>query len=250
MEVVMRRRFPFLAILLAVLLLPPRAFAVSYSAFTVLDLNNLSFNGISLTNLSSINGLQVQANDVAGPNGHQGDGAAFFTPWENHTEVNSISGVVTAVTVADQSKLSTSLSMSLCCTGTTGDPYSSRFGSFVTNEAGNITVAIPFTLEHSGIPSPITGFFSIAWASLSLSGLSTSAQLDAAFGNGSRFGTLSLTRFFGAGETGLFGIETSINASYRAVPLPNMLWPTVAGIVAMFLIAEVKRRRMQAERLT
>jgi hypothetical protein len=128
--------------------------------------------------------------------------------------------------------------MTLCCTGTTADPYSSRFGSFIANEAGNLTITIPFSLTHSGVPNPITGFSSNAWASLSLGGLSTSGQLNAALGSGSNHGVLSLTRFFGLGENGNFRLETSINAAYRSVPEPNLLWPNLAGLAGISFLAK------------
>jgi hypothetical protein len=246
----MRRPLVSLGIFLSSFIFTSPAFAISYSGSTLLDFSNFSFSGISITNLSSSSQFQVQSNDVAGPAGHQGDGAAFFTPWENHTEVNSIPGVITAVTVADGSQLSTSVTMNVCCIGTTADPYSSRFGSFIANEAGNLSIAIPFSLTHSGVPSPITGFSSIARASLSLGGISTSAKLDAAFGSGSRHGILSLTRFFGAGETGGFGLETSINAAYRSVPAPDLLWPTLAGMIGIVFLAEWKRLKEARSLLT
>jgi hypothetical protein len=233
----MRRNLLSSCCLLGLLFLAPPAFAISYSGSTLLDFSNFSISGIGITHLSSMSASQVQSNDVAGPAGHQGDGAAFIIPWENHTETNSIPGVVTAVTVADQTQVSTSVTMTLCCAGTAADPYSSRFGSFIANEAGNLTLTIPFTFMHSGVPNPITGFSSIAHANLSLSELSTSAQLDAALGIGSHQGLLSLTRFFGAGENGRFGLETSINAAYRSVPEPDLLWPTLSGLVGIALFA-------------
>jgi hypothetical protein len=242
----MRRNFLFPSFLFGLLLIAPQpAFAISYSGSTLLDLSNFSFSGISIIDLSFSG--QIQSNDVAGPAGHQGDGAAFFNSWVNHTEVNSIPGLVTGVTVANESQLSTSVAMDVCCSGTTADPYSSRSGSFIANQAGNLTLAIPFTLTHSGVPNPVTGLSSIARASLSLGSLSTFAQLDAAFGSGSDHGILSLTRSFGAGETGGFTLETSINAAYRTVPVPDMLWPTLAGMVAMGILS---RRREMSEAMT
>lgn len=97
-----------------------------------------------------------------------------------------------------------------------------------------------------GVPDLIIGFSSLASVSLSLFNptiLTTSAQLDAASGIGSRVGTLSLTRFFGTGESGNFLLETKMHA----VPAPDMLWPTLIGMIA---IAVFFRRRQRSEAMT
>jgi hypothetical protein len=50
-----------------------------------------------------------------------------------------------------------------------------------------------------------------------------------------RTGNLSVTRYFRAGESSLFGLGTTVSFNTReaSVPVPEMLWPTLAGLVGI-----------------
>jgi hypothetical protein len=247
----MRRNILSIGVVLNVLLLASQAFAISYSGSALLDWGKLTFSGINITiNSEPLASRFTHLAGVMEAGGDIGrldltDGAPGFRPgWDDWTVIgsNSIGTLVTAANV-------TSLYASATMTGS--GPFgfetyviSERGGSLVANQTGYLTVSIPYILTHSGIQSSDVAFTSRGLASLSLNSVGSSTEtfvdLHTASGITSRTGTLSLTRFFNEGEFSTLLVHGSVTA----VPAPEMLWPTLVGMVGIVLYVEMRRRRL------
>jgi hypothetical protein len=72
-------------------------------------------------------------------------------------------------------------------------------------------------------------------------------QKPSVIGEGSKTGILSLTHWFKAGQYLDFQLRATSSTYYASVPIPDMLWPTLVGMVGISLYAErVRRRRLIA----
>jgi len=228
----MRRNILFASLVIGLLLLAPPAFAINYSASAWLDFSNLTFSGIGVS-LNPDEQRLATSKSVLPSLG-----------WPDQTLTTDIPGSQTEVVIADSTQGKTSISM------TGGDVAFAdfiRWGTVVANEAGNLTVSIPYTLMQSGIPTGDPSFSSIAEVGLNLPTSDNSASshliITNMSGEGSWSGVLSVTRYFSAGETHSLIVNARNDA--RVVPLPNMLWPTLAGMVGLGLLHERQRRRDQ-----
>jgi hypothetical protein len=234
----MRKNLLFVSFLLSLLLLAPPAFAISYSGSALLG--GFSFSGISV-DLVSFGQHQAAIAGGLFTMHEPCDGACRFDEWRNQTVTAVVPPVATAISLTDQANTLYS-SSSLTGTeffgsGASAFSITERSASFIANEAGNFTISVPFSLAHNGIPPPGSGFSASVSASLSLFGVSTHAQIDDVSGITSRAGTFTLTRFFGAGESGSFQLATRSIAGL-SVPEPDLLWATLLGLVAIALLVK------------
>lgn len=235
----MRRNFLFASFLLGLLLLASPAFAINYSASAFLDLTSLSFSGINFTLTEGPPGnvpyAQRGAVSVSPPCCFAFDDpkSEFWLDVHTGTEIPTV-GTANAVFS------STQLASSINLIGP-GDAFSNtlRQGTIFAQEAGYLTASIRYSFAQSGVPSSLTGFSagSHVGLNLGLSNLLVSPDLA----NGTQTGTLSTSWFFNANESALFALSTGTSAS--AVPEPNMLWPTLAGMVGITLVVGVRRRQ-------
>jgi hypothetical protein len=243
------------------LALPPPIFATSYSGSALLDLSTLSFAGIKVTAIPQTPpgsvGPQIQsamASSTLDPlfPGHADACNGFCEgQWEDRTLTAIVPQRAASISTASSAVLSSSTSLIAGIPNSLGHAAGSRQGTLTANEAGFLTMKVGYKLMQSGVPSPITNFSSRGLASLFLSDLGPDASVvrnddgfEAASGNVVRTGILSVTRFFGVGESRIFGVHTfaDFNTS-QAVPIPDTLWPTLIGMVGFFLLAERKRWR-------
>jgi hypothetical protein len=256
----MRQHLVSIGLLLG-LALPPPIFAMSYSGSALLDLSTLSFAGIKVTVIPQTPpgsvGPQIQsamASSTLDPlfPGHADACNGFCEgQWEDRTLTAIVPQRAASISTASSAVLSSSTSLIADIPNSLGHAAGSRQGTLTANEAGFLTMKVGYKLMQSGVPSPITNFSSRGLASLFLSDLGPDASVvrnddgfEAASGNVVRTGILSVTRFFGVGESRIFGVHTfaDFNTS-QAVPLPDTLWPTLIGMVGFFLLAERKRWR-------
>jgi hypothetical protein len=250
----MRRNILFISVLFGWLFVAPAAFATSYSGSTLLDWSTLTFSGIGFSFSSQFQSqfTHVDVDEVAllTPGGKL---STFNDPsWVSHTLIDSISQIGTAVSIADTSVLYASASQ----TGIGAAVASTeRFASFIPTATGNLTISINYTLMQSGVldNTPFLGNQRIfattsAFLNLTASGFPFNpitadiTTSGAGLRNELKTGTLSFTRWFNAGESGELRLGVS-SISAQVVPVPDMLWPTLLGMLGVGLYAERARCR-------
>jgi hypothetical protein len=244
----MRRKVVFISVLLGVLLYTLPSFALSYSGSATLDWSALTFSGISST-------FHFDPNDINGPAIAQG-AAAIISPqpdlqeWTT-TAISSVSpDVGTALAVASPTVLSASAS--LIGVGGFGAGIG-RFGSLLAHESGALTISIPYVLTQAVSPNswvapptfttPNVSPYGFTGVRLNFGLGSSIVELDARTGTGSQAGTLTRTFTMSAGEQTILSLTAGTAAFVTSVPVPDMLWPTLAGMFGIVLYAESVRRK-------
>ena len=132
-----------------------------------------------------------------------------------------------------------------------------RHALLTATQAGSLTLSINYAITHSGLLIGDSDFSSIGRAGLSVGNFSdVKRQTD--FRDLRLFtlpledaprdqrGIASVTYLFNAGESAPLSLFTTISAT---VPEPDMLWPTLAVMVAIALVAEMRRRLDQCHLL-
>ena len=236
----MRTPFLFMAPILAVLLLAQPAFAISYSSSAILDFGTLMIGGISISPGNEFSQVREQR-QFAGVN----DSERFSTnnSWVSNTVIQDMPNVGSARSILEPSLIQSSAS--LTGRGTVGADTTRQF-FFIANEPGDLTVSINYTLSQVGVLDPkieplLNGvaFVDISLFPFTSPFVSDSAVLttiDSVLGDGSKTGTLSFTGHFSPErvDQGVSAILT-MRATSRAerVPVPDMLWPTVIGMIGL-----------------
>ena len=243
----MRRNSLFLGLLLSLLLLGPPAFAtsLSYLGEASFDWTSLSISGIPIT-LTGL-GLEQQHGATAQPRpntGNPGSGGTFFD-WSDRTFTQTLPQAATSVSSADASRLFASVSM--FGGPAIGISEVGRGAHFTAMQAGDLSISIRYTLSHAGVPALQSDLLSNATASLSIGAQFSSTTrsertLSSALGNGIQTGTLSVTRSLREGENGSWFVFGQVAAT-STVPEPDMLWPTLLGMITIAVYVERRRRQ-------
>jgi hypothetical protein len=234
----MRKYLSILGFLSGVmLLLASPAFATSYSSAVLLDWSSLTFSGVGSDLSPGLQGNSHFLNECCS--------GALADPWSDFSRTVILPGVAATTTYVDNRSLFASLNVF------SPDLYHAtiamaRIGQINVLETGFLTMSIPYTIMQAGASSLGSGFFSTAQAGLGFCSLGgpacpLTAEILSTSGDGAKTGTLSITRFFQAGDQVPFSAIADIR--YNAVPVPDMLWPTLAGLVAIAVYAERIRRR-------
>lgn len=239
---------------LGLLLLVPPVYAVNYTGEAILDWNTLKFSGIPITMMED---RRSQGYSSFIDQNHTLNSG--FNDWRPYiTTLNGPQGT-TAITAADSSRLyaffGTSGSMS-------GNSEVDRLGNFTALGTGQLTVSIDYTLRTIDVASLPNGFTLGTGGLLTLEAehdhnsqmLESHAQLFGLSGlTDQQQGTLSLTEPYQRGETGEFVASAFVATSGAggslpgfggsSVPVPDMLWPTLAGMIGIAVWAERRRRQ-------
>lgn len=239
------RKSPLLSSLtLGLFLLVPSAHAVNYTGEAWLDWTSLKCSGIPIT----MTATNQTHNVFIHPNSVQSE---FFEDWRDHITTLTVPQGATAVSAADSSRLYASF-------GTfgsgAGNDSVERVGVFSATDTGNLTISIDYTLRTIDVSSLQSNLYSWTGVGLRLyrenttpiedHGILNASSRDSVLG-----GTLSVTQSYQRGAIGSFVATAHALTDVRgsSVPLPDMLWPTLAGMIGIAFWAE--RRRQQA-RLT
>ncbi len=253
------RTSPLLSSLtLGLLLLVPPVHAVNYTGEAVLNWNTLQFSGIPVTmTTDKLQETTVVASPLTPNQGVGKNKNDSFSNWSDHTSTVTIPSI-TAVSIADASQLHTSVNV----TGPgSGEADATRWGGFSAMDTGNLTISIDYTLQQIGAlslkpfqlasPGPPTVSLSVGnkmFGETITPGEREVAQLPnvhARLVDGDQTGTLSVTSSFQRGESGYFIADASLtpNSGVSGVPVPDMLWPTLAGMIGIACWAERRRRQ-------
>ena len=129
-----------------------------------------------------------------------------------------------------------------------------RAATFTAVDTGRLTISIDYTLQHVGVLTPPGGFSASESVYLHLAGDtfndSTSRSLSSILlSDGKETGILSLTGPYKNGELGFFITEALANGSsgVSSVPLPDMLWPTLVGMIGLAFYVERTRRKLACD---
>ena len=232
----MRKHALFLSLLLGVFPLALPVHAVNYTGEAWMDWTSLRLTGIPIT----MRETSQLTNVVIPPNNTPEES---FQDWRDHTTALNIPPV-TALSHADANRVYASVS--LAGPGV-GSAQLYRSAVFTALETGKLTVSIDYSLQQSGVTSLPSDIESKSRAFLLLSNPSNVEalrELSSAAGDRTQSGTLSLTESFQKGEGGVFATTLGVNVAERTgtVPLPDMLWPTLAGLIGIALWVERRRR--------
>jgi hypothetical protein len=245
----MRKVLQSLGLALGLFLLVPPVYAVNfnYTGEASLNWNTLRFSGIPIT-LTEKN----QGHGAFAPPNHSQN--TIFQDWISHgTSFSFPQGETTAIanTNADSNRLYAFVNLS-----GVGEP--ARFGGgqansasverssyFTAMDTGQLTVSIDYTLRQvgslpTGFEATERGLLVLAAGNFSRSGIDQSLLMTT-LGAHAQSGTLSITESYQRGETGQFFAEPSVVAGF--VPLPDMLWPTVIGMIGLAFYVERTRRK-------
>lgn len=250
----MLRNVLFPGFIIGLLLFATPAWTLDYSGSASIDWSTLTLSGIPI-NISDDFAPNLQGHAVnlvsslpppADPSIFTSFGTGYHTNWST-TEALSITlpeiQLGTGSSIADATHLTASVNM--VGPGVI-DALINRNAWFHAAGTGNLTVTIGYSLTQVGVPSLHSGFASTATAGLtlnSLGGAETSALATLASSSGpSQTGVLSLTHTFQVGEIGNFTAFASEHAS-QSVPVPDMLWPTILGMVGIACIVAWRRPR-------
>ena len=236
----MRRPLLFIGILFSLLLLDPPAFAISYSTSAFLDLTTLSFSGVTISPIGS-EGLSQTLSTFLEGNTTGGSRPSWISETVNQHD----SQIGEAGAIGDSNFMRTSANL----IGSSGSlsSFVSRDATFSIIGTGLLTVNIQYALAQSGLldSAHVGGsFVSMDFVFLS-NGVADQLQTQGSLlGTGSKSGTLSLTQWFSAGQEATLNLRTVSFA--QSVPEPDMLWPTIAGVVGIGVLG---RRRAQVSTL-
>ncbi|HWF61728.1 MAG TPA: hypothetical protein VN666_15655 [Nitrospira sp.] len=251
----MRQSALFSILTLILFLLVPPVHAVNYTGEAVLNWNTLQFSGIPIT-ISTTRGGQGVGGDIF-PNSFPSTG---FPQPRNGTLTLSVPHVGTSISSMGSNlfgiRSSSPLYASVNTLGGEGDAGADRNNFFTAMGTGQLTVGIDYTLQQIGQSSLPSDFVSRDIGILSLfrenypgPPLEDRVELTSSSGDNLKSGTLSVTESYQRGDTGGFIATASVITGEQgsSVPVPDMLWPTLAGMIGIAFWAE--RRRCQA-RLT
>lgn len=238
------RKSPLLSsLIVALFLLVPPVYAVNYTGEAWLDWTTLEISGIPITMTAPRQGHIVTIAPVTGPiirQDHQ------FQDWRDHNATLSIPQVATAFSSADAERLYTSF-------GKSGSPAGQaevfRDSRFTAMDTGNLTISIDYALQHNGVEvlqdsiGSANVFLQLGRDQSPL--LADRGELVSTSGDRIETGTLSLTRLYQSGDSGGFFTAAHITASGggSSVPVPDMLWPTMVGMIGLAFWAERRRRQ-------
>jgi hypothetical protein len=232
----MRRPLLFIDILFYLLLLASPVFAISYSTSAFLNITTLSFSGVSISPLGS-GGFSQTVSTFLGGTTTGGSKSSWVSEKVNQHD----SQVGEAGAIGDSKFMGTSANL----IGSSGSlsSFVSRDATFSINGTGNLTVSIQYALAQSGLlePAHVGGsFVTMDFVFLS-NGIADQLQTQGSFpGDGSKSGTLRLTQWFDAGQEATLNLRTT--SFVAQVPVPDMLWPTLAVIVGLAMFTEKRRR--------
>jgi hypothetical protein len=245
-----------------VFLFTPSAFAASYSASVEFDLASLRFSGIPVSFSAVIppgtfdplrNDVTVEQRDTFIFAGTSVSSHNILSPnWINGATVDHIADVGTVTALATPVKLSSSIDLR---SSGIGSSLIARNGLLTATQAGVLTVSINYSIFHSAILVGDPDFFSVGRAGLSVGNfadvnqqrdfrdlrLSNISPLDAPL---EQRGTASVTYSFNAGQSAPLEVFTTIRGS---VPVPDMLWPTILGLLCIVGYSEGRQRRMRTQ---
>lgn len=239
------RKSPLLSCLtLGLFLLVPPVHAVNYTGEAWLDWTSLKFSGIPIrmTETNQTHNVFIHPNSVR---------SEFFEDWRPHTTTLNVPQVATAISAADSSRLYASFST---FGSGTGHSEADRVGVFSAMDTGQLTVSIDYTLRTIDVSSLQSNLYSWTGVGLRLyrenttpiedHGILNASSRDSVLG-----GTVSVTQSYQRGAIGNFVATATVLTDVRgsSVPLPDMLWLTLAGMIGIAFWAE---RRRQQTRLT
>jgi hypothetical protein len=225
--------------LFGLLFLTSPAFAISYSTSAFLDLSTLSFSGISTSSLSSGSQSQTQHTFITGST----TGFSNEPSWLSAMVTQEDPQFGTAVAIAGPNLMTSSITYTGPSGGVSSFVY--RDAAFTANSTGYLTASIQYGLAQGGVlaNSPLqVGGSNVQMDFVFLSnGISDAlATHGSVVGDGSRTGILSLTQWFNAGQEARLSLSAASFAS--SVPVPDVLWPTLAGLISLAILAERTRR--------
>lgn len=226
-----------LALILSLTLTVP-AYA-DYSGSAVLDWSSLRFSGGTvLLNDHAAPVLQLQGVNIVGDIGSGGVGLWEVNDWTPVPFAFDLPGVGSvAASVTDTQMIA---SGTLVSTGLV-DSAVGRQSGFEIPVTGEITATVHYSLTHIGVPPLVSGWATNeASVQMYLGEQSAIASLSSTT-PGSQSGTLSLTHLFHAGDSGTFTLGAFLMPvpAQRggSVPVPGMLWPSIALFVGLGLLA-------------
>ena len=254
--------FAFILTGILSLLLTAPSWAQNYVDSAVLDLSTLKFDGIGVTltpqwqsHEAVVQELGINDTTIRTVNSTIQEGHVSV----DRTVIADAPGFGSATAISDSTQLSAMIDLQ-----GRGNAQSAveRDSVIHAQQTGFLTVSLQYTVAHSIVPSvvvsaPDTSVYGNAvhvhsYISLSDQGNLTSVHGELQGGMGSataiQTGTLSLTRWFTQGQTMDFTMRTEalrslIPPSGQSVPIPDMLWPALAGLIGVSLVAEWRRRR-------
>jgi hypothetical protein len=245
-----------------ILLFTQPAFATSYSASVAFDLASLTFSGIPISFSTVIppgtfppfeNDTTAEQRNTFIRGGSSVSSHSILSPtWENGATVDQVAGVGTVTALATPVKLSSSLDLR---DSGFGSSLMSRAALLTATQAGALTVSINYSISHSGVLRGDPDFFSVGRAGLSVGNFFDVNQqrdfrdlflggvppVDAPL---EQHGTASVTYLFSAGQSAPLGMFTVIQAT---VPEPDMLLPTILGLICIAAYAEGRGRQMRTK---
>lgn len=226
---------------LGLFLLVPPVYAVNYSGDAVLDWSSLRISGIpiTITGRDQHTDAIIYATPTGGPILSHHDN--YFHDWISHTDsVNHPQGG-SAISIADSNQLSSSVH-SLDSTLYI-EAFTDRSASFTAQDTGRLTVSIDYTLER-----PV-GKGTYEYGDLELGGgtnphdaRDTASLSYIGSDNTVQSGTFTVSQLFQRGGTGAFYTAVGASTTY-SVPIPDMLGPTLAGLIGLAVWAERRRRQ-------
>lgn len=240
----MRKCAPFLSLLFGVFAFLPPVYAVNYTGEAWMDWNSLRFSGIPITlkDKEQTGGAFVRSFRSGEVINKGQDGLE----WSNSNITSTIPQVATAIRSTDGERLYASVGI---FGSGEGGVVMGRAATFTAMDTGRLTISIDYTLQHVGVPTPPGSFSASESVYLHLAGDtfndSTSRSLSSILSDGKETGILSLTGPYKNGELGFFITEALANGSSGvSVPLPDMLWPTLVGMIGLTFYVERTRRKL------
>lgn len=263
----MPRTFLSIAFLFGLSFLASPVFAISYSASVGFDLTTLTFSGIpvSFTTVippgtfdpftNSVEAEQRSTSLIEHSNTNTTLGHNTLSPtWVHGAVTEHLPGVGTVTALGSPTEISSSINL---VSSGVGSSLIARHALLTATQAGSLTVSINYAITHSGLLIGDPDFSSIGRAGLSVGNFfDVKRQTD--FRDLRLFtlpledaprdqrGIASVTYLFNAGESAPLSLFTTISGT---VPEPDMLWPTLAVMVAIALVAEMRRRLDQCHLL-
>lgn len=236
-----------------VLLFVPPVWAVSYpGGDAVINWNTLRFDGIPIKSTGLGEHVFVEIDTTATSPSQ----SAGFLDWRNLQKGITVPQAATAVSTVSSDQLSAFVSP-LGSTMSATEADAARELNFTALATGPLTVSVDYTLQPINNSTSGSSGFEVASVGLSNGLLSVGNALSA---RDSQFlslsssevpaqsGTLSVTETYRKGDTGQFSITAGshFEGSGHSVPLPDMVWPTLACLIGMAVWME--RRRHQTLR--
>lgn len=225
---------------LAVLFLASTTYAISHLGEAWVDWTSLKFTGVPVTAVTEAfqrHEISINSSTLVGE---------VFRDWRDHTANHTVPQFATLLNSADANRLYASINT---FGSNDGSIYSytavERDGSFTPLKTGDLTISIDYTLRQSGVPSSQDNFSSESAVILDFY-RGDRATVTNFSGDSMQTGTVSRTAPVEKGESLFFGVSVGVNTF--SVPLPDMLWPTLAGMIGIAFLAEWRRRQTSLTR--